>query len=255
MDKTEIDRIEITNKQLITGRKLLVICPSRARALRAQEMLRSFAECSSCDAGLLFCIDEDDKECDAYRNVFQNQCAYLIMPRQTTTRIFNTVAVKLLPHYKYYSQTNDDFFYHTKDWDKILVEEIETLSGGWGIAYGNDLKEGKNMPTTSVISGNIVQTLGWLQMPWLTHLYGDNAWKTLGRKIGRFHYCQDVIIEHKHYHINKSELDATYKQTNSTLRYRVDRLFFELWRLTLAQLEAQKIIKAISNDNQAMITV
>ena len=71
------------------------------------------------------------------------------------------------------------------------------------------------IPHSPVISGNIVRTLGWLQLPGLLYLYGDSAWQILGHKLNKLYYCSDVIIEHKHYFSRKVEADSIFFRTNN----------------------------------------
>lgn len=157
----------------------------------------------------------------------------------STTDLINE-AYRQSPHYDYYHVTNDDFLYQTKDWDKILIEEIESR-GGWGISYGNDLFNGRNLPVTSVISANIIRALGWLQLPGLQYLYGDMVWKFIGETMGFLYYRHDVIIEHEHARNHKADNDSVYEKTNSKEIYEADGKTFEEWRKHKAQSDIERI--------------
>lgn len=162
----------------------------------------------------------------------------------STTELINEAYSKS-PHYDYYHVTNDDFIYHTKDWDKILIEEIESR-GGLGIAYGNDLFNGRNLPVTSVISANIIRSLGWLQLPGLQYLYGDMVWKFIGETIGFLYYRHDVIIEHEHARNHKADNDSVYEKTNSREVYDADGKVYDQWRKYYANEDLRKIRLAMS---------
>ena len=111
-----------------------------------------------------------------------------------------------------------------------FIKLIDLLDGKPGIAYGNDLMQGHNLPTTSVISREIPELLGWLQMPTLTHLFGDTVWLHLGIGAKCIYYAKDVIIEHCHYFNNKATQDAIYKRTNGKEMYDHDVLAFLRWK-------------------------
>lgn len=162
----------------------------------------------------------------------------------STTEIINE-AYRKSPHYDFYHVTNDDFIYQTKDWDKILMNEIESR-GGFGIAYGNDLFNGRNLPTTSVISANIIRALGWLQLPGLKYLYGDMVWKHIGESLGCLYYNKDVIIEHEHVRNHKTTNDSVYEKTNSSEIYESDEKVFSQWRKYYSEQDIRKIRLEVS---------
>ena len=156
---------QIINKKAIRKKKLLVICPTRQRPQKLGKLLETFKAKTSENTGLLVCLDDDDPNLVEYQKLLGYQTAYIIQPRKNITQIFNHVVNELCPDYEFYSPTNDDFEYLTKEWDNELIGRI-AREGGWGIAYGDDrgsparVKEAARFPTTSVISGNIVRALG-----------------------------------------------------------------------------------------------
>lgn len=106
----------------------------------------------------------------------------------TVPQAFN-FAFNKYPDMDYYHLTNDDVVYKTVGWDK-------TLSNKNTISYGNDLLQGKNMPTFPVIDGNIIRALGWLVMPNFKKYGGDLVWKFLGDNLKILDYHPNVIIQH-----------------------------------------------------------
>jgi len=101
----------------------------------------------------------------------------------------------------------DDHMPQTFHWDQFLVE---SLGDRPGVAYGNDLLQGANLPTMCVISSDVIKALGYMCPPGLQHLYLDNFWLELGRALGNLHYLPDCIIEHIHPLAGKAEMDAGY---------------------------------------------
>lgn len=182
--------------------KILTVCPS-IRKNEAVEMFMSFKETTYC-SDIIF-INRKGSITKLMNEVFENN-----------------------PEYDFYHITNDDTYYKTYEWDKILAEKI-IEKGGSGISYGNDLLGGENLPTFPFISGDIVRAVGWLQLPCLSHLCGDMVWKMLGIGLNKLFYVPQVVIEHRHYLNKKSQKDKVYESTNSMKMYEDDNKVFRDW--------------------------
>lgn len=184
--------MEIKNKEMIDNKKCLVVVPTRGRPKMIKQFIKSFEDNTSKLTIPVFCMYDDDPELKNYM-FHVKHWPHVILKRQSITGIFNVV-VKTVPDMKYYMPSNDDSVFKTKDWDIKLMGLIEK-NGGSGIAFGNDTIKGSGMCTTPVISSDFVRAVGYLQMPRLTHLYGDNVWHTIGRGTNRLSYDEEVVIE------------------------------------------------------------
>jgi hypothetical protein len=141
---------------------------------------------------------------------------------------------------RYLASLGDDHRVRTPGWDLKLIEAVEQMDGP-GFAYGNDLLQGKNMPTAWVVSAEIVRMLGWMMLPGCEHMYVDNAVLTLGSAANRIAYRPDVVIEHLHPLAGKAEWDASYRESNADERYTADRAAFETWRRNRAGFDAARV--------------
>ena len=177
----------------------LVICPTYNRPAQLAEMVKSFYATSTCSDLIL------------------------LTERGSITELINSVNYD---KYDFVSVTNDDFVYHTQGWDRMLIERIENK--GYGIAFGNDGTNNKHLPSTCVISRNIVRPLGWIQYPKLDHLCGDVVWQYIGKAMNCLFYVQEVKIEHKHFLFGKSE-KRFYERTNSREMYAKDNSVLREW--------------------------
>lgn len=205
-----------------------------------KEMIQSF-ESNSVISDLYVMLDNCDPLLNDYSSCLRDtKASYSITPRTSCT---NKINAHINYNYEFMSVTNDDFIYKTPAWDLKLISEIK-LSGKHGIAYGNDLCAGVHIPTTSIISREIVEALGWLQLPGLKHLFGDNVWGHIGNAIRCIYYCPDVIIEHHHVFAKKMPADGTYRYTNSNEMYAHDEKVFTEWITTQSKIDIQKV-KAI----------
>lgn len=120
----------------------------------------------------------------------------------------------------------DDHRVRTMGWDRMLTN----AAGPLGIAYGDDLLQGVELPTAVVMGADIVRTLGQMVPPTLQHLYVDDYWKALGIGMGGLSYVPEVVIEHMHPSADKGEMDASYETTNHPDRYESDGAAWRAYR-------------------------
>lgn len=195
--------------------KVLLIVPTRSRPDKSLEFFQSFIENSSI-TDLLFALDDDDVE---YPRI--DGAIYEVNPRMGMNGTLNYVATKYAEHYDYIAFMGDDHRIRTKDWDKELVDAIHGFENG--VAYGNDLLQGSNLPTSVLMDARIVRKLGYMAPPKQRHLYLDDFWKELGTKLGTLRYRPGVIIEHLHFTNGKADNDALYQEVNAPELYNKDR--------------------------------
>lgn len=231
--------------------QILILCPSRGRPAQCNAMIDSF-NATAKRSTLRLMLDMDDPCLDEYRDIIGKKCSYSIDFHKPVTQLINGSWRYSADCFKWLSVTNDDFIYKTDAWDEKFINH---LAGRLGIIYGNDLAMGKDMPTTSVISREIPCALGWLQMPTLTHLYGDTTWKHIGEQAKCLFYCEEVIIEHKHYFNKKAIQDATYNNTNSSAMYDKDYLAFINWITDHSKDDIYKISHLVANNLTKRATV
>lgn len=240
--------INVVNEDCIEGVDCLVICPTRGRVKMAGQMLVSFERTSSEKTGLIFCLDEDDPELEKYKEMIGTMAAYVVLKRTTITALFNRIFWKYSDKVRFFSPSNDDFIYITNHWDKKLMKAVEQEFSGWGLAYGNDLLQGQNLPSTSVISTKLVKALGWLQLPTLTHLYGDQVWNHIGQGLERISFQHKVLIEHRHFIGGKEKKDDVAERTNSQEMYQKDGKAFNTWLHKEARGMLDRVAREIHKD-------
>jgi hypothetical protein len=141
--------------------------------------------------------------------------------------ILNRIAPGLARRYTYVAFMGDDHLPRTARWDEELVK---ALDGRPGVAYGNDLWQGANLPTMALVSAELVLGLGFFVPPPLEHLYLDDFWKMLGLSVGNLAYRDDVVIEHLHPMAGKAADDPTYQAANSGEQKRRDGEEFARYR-------------------------
>jgi len=212
----------------------LLIVPTRKRPEACEQLLEQFKQTAEI-SDIVFGIDKDDPS--EYSQEIKSRSD--INDRLRMGGTLNLLAQKYAPHYEYLAFMGDDHRPRTKGWDRILAEEIGDAPG---IAYGNDLLQGANLPTAVMLSSSIVKKIGFMVPRELIHMYMDNFWLELGKSLGNCKYRGDVIIEHMHYLNNKAKPDALYMETNSEATYAKDSEAYHRYMTTQFAGDVMKIL-------------
>jgi len=85
-------------------------------------------------------------------------------------------------------------------------------------------------PYTSVICGDIVRSVGWLQFPGSKCSVGDAVWYVLTRKLEVFYPNPDVHYRHKSHYWGDGEYDITASRTDASKHMDTDHLTFRRWK-------------------------
>jgi hypothetical protein len=205
---------------------LIVIVPSRGRPGKIAELVEAFKQTET-EALLWVALDDDDPTLSDYERVLSrrpNVTLHLTEPSNGMVKALNEVAVALAksndPPFAL-GFMGDDHRPRTLNWDQAYVQALRQM--GTGLVYGDDLLQGKNLPTQVAMTTDIVQILGYMAPPSLRHLYVDNFWRQLGRELGRLKYLPDVVVEHVHPGAKKTEWDDGYTRVNAPEMWDADK--------------------------------
>lgn len=218
--------------------KMIILVPTRGRPMNATALLASHEELSAA-SDLLFIIDANDPEHDQYHfevgaelcMTIENQTRGMAYP---INKAANAIAKQ--NKYDFFAFLGDDHRPRTAEWDLQLMAAMQRQPS---MAYGNDLLQGKRLPTMIVMTSDIVKALGGMVPPNMKHLYLDNFWKKLGEDLGALTYLDDVIVEHMHPVAGKAEWDEGYKEVNAQEVYSFDALAYQNY----IQSEAYEALK------------
>lgn len=186
----------------------LVILPTRSRPDSAERCINALKEHSTISD---FVIAIDDDQSDLYPRL--DGVTYEVNPRLRMNGTLNLVANKYTDKYETIFFLGDDHLVQTPAWDQYLSGAI--AQKGYGLAYGNDLLQGVGLATAVMMSTNIIKPVGYMAPPKLVHLFMDNYWMTLGKRLGTLWYFDKVIIEHLHPVAGKVAWDDQYREANS----------------------------------------
>jgi hypothetical protein len=218
---------------------LTVLVPTRSRPEAVAPLAQAFADtCREPSTTLVFIVDacprasEYTTACLAARHRYPNTYLHIETARRRLVGQLNHHATRLAgqpPGPPAIGYLGDDHRPRTTGWDTALLTAIAD-SGGTAIAYGDDMFQGKSLPTAVVISSDIILALGFMAPPSLVHMYCDNFWRDLGQAAGCLSYLPDVAIEHLHPDAGKADWDASYRDSNAASRYAADKAAYDAYR-------------------------
>ena len=192
--------------------ELLIMVASRNRPRKLSEMLDSFNRTKTLETEIAIYIADDDPCLEEYKQVLRNY-THKIGPWMTQGNVFNMFSSEY-KNIEFYGTVNDDHIYHTRGWDQSLTNAIKEKGNGWGLACANDLMtdwEKFKHPGATIISGNIIRTLGYYTWPKFRWIGIDFAQGALYTRLSRLFYFPEIIVEHRHWLNNKAEKDDNYK--------------------------------------------
>lgn len=205
---------------------LMLIIPTRGRPQNAVELIAELRRTMrKTTTRVVFACDEDDPMLAEYQAIDWGQdwrISMVTAERLKMNGTLNKWAVTYAHDHEVVGFMGDDHRPRTVGWDYMLEGILITFPG---VAYGNDLLQGRKLATASFISSKYILKMGFYSPPRLIHLYLDNFWMELGRATN-LHYLDHVVIEHMHYTNGKAEQDAGYVEVNSDIMYNHDKAEF-----------------------------
>jgi hypothetical protein len=222
--------------------KNAVIIPSKKRAHKIVQVIKSIFD-NSLESDVYVGLDYESNEINDYVKLYKNsdlshQVYFTETDSNSMIECLNQVALNICLKYQTLTFLGDDHIVRTYGWDSTLMKPLYKRLG---ISYANDLNQGEKIPTSVMINAEIVSKLGYFANPIFEHLYVDNAWKKLGEGLDHINYFSDVIIEHMHYTLGKSELDQQYEKNNSHDKYIVGEQIYNYYIESILDKEIKKL--------------
>ena len=232
-------RIEIAEplEQRIEMFEMTILVPSRGRPENIIRLMDAWSTTTTRNTRLLVLVDDDDTKLEEYLAI--PNVDIQVGPRLRIGGTLNVVAPIEATKCFAIGFMGDDHLPRTKGWDDRFLTALKEARVG--VAWGNDLYHGANLPTAVVMTSNIVTTLGYFVMPGGIHLFLDNFWLAIGRGVDSAHYFDDVIIEHIHPYFGKAEYDETYTEANDIKVSNADETTFNNYVANQLQNDLQKL--------------
>ena len=209
---------------------LVMLVPSRGRPDNVAALVRACMDITTTDTQLAVLVDDDDPLLPAYQELRIGEFAELVIARKALipapakiSQILNYFAPVYAQKHPYVGFMGDDHRPRTGGWDAALIQALDRP----GVAYGNDLFQQARLPTSCVISSELVRATGYMCPPSCEHLFLDDFWKLLGSTAGNLAYLPDVVVEHCHPAAGKAGWDAGYEYSMARATMGADRRRYE----------------------------
>ena len=108
----------------------------------------------------------------------------------------------------------DDIIFKTKDWDHYILQIFNEIDDKIAFVYPDDGFNGIKLGTHGFFHKKWFDILGYLAPPIFTVDYSDNYIMDLAKGIGRCYFVRDVLVEHMHWTIGKSDFDMTAQEAH-----------------------------------------
>jgi glycosyltransferase involved in cell wall biosynthesis len=207
-----------------------VLVPTRGRKNLLLNMLASlFGEAAEPDAvEVVIYIDDDDDETQTL-DLSEFNLKRIVGPRQSMGTLIaacfaqSTGDIILLG--------NDDVVIRTRGWDTKIRQAVARFPDQVYLFYPNDLFKGAKLATFPILSRLTCDTIadpfpGEYRGAFIDVHVMDIFKQVKGAGFDRVVFLEDVVFEHLHYRLGKSELDETYLERD---RFADDETFMALF--------------------------
>lgn len=140
---------------------------------------------------------------------------------------------KLYPNEKNYGLLTDQSRPQTPGW----ATKLEEAAGNRLIAMCNTTKNrvnprtGLRRITTTCTGGDLIRAIGWVWLPNVVHLYGDDAWEDIGYALNVIRYLPEVVILALLKRDGEVEIDANHRRLWQGKGYMApDAAAFAAWK-------------------------
>lgn len=140
---------------------------------------------------------------------------------------------QLYPNEKTYGLLTDQSRPMTPQW----ASKLEEAAGDGFIAMCNTTKNrmnprtGLRRITTTCTGGDLIRAIGWVWLPSVVHLYGDDAWEDIGYALNVIRYLPEVVILALLKRDGEVPIDANHHRKWKGQSYMgTDAAAFEVWK-------------------------
>lgn len=165
----------------------------------------------------MFVVDPDDPVLHEYRGLLERGEIPRLMVLDATSGgmvyALNFAARRYAELYDVVGFMGDDHLPRTHGWDQTVTDACDSLEPR--LAYGNDLLQGRALPTAVFMQARLIRAMGFMAPATFKHLYVDNFWLELGHRLGGITYLPHTVIEHIHPAAGKTPMDDGYRRVNA----------------------------------------
>ena len=227
--------------------ELSILMPTRGRAIRVLNLFENILKTAEIPSRieLVIYVDEDD--------IPSHNLTHPMLSITRLVRSRKTMGEMLRACYEksrgdYILVIGDDNLFRTSGWDRLILDAFTHFPDGIALVYGDDLIQGRNMCTAPAFSRKTCELLGGPCPSEYSAEFIDTHILDLFTKLrcwgyDRIIYLENLVIEHMHHIVGKSEYDETYAHQNTTEENR--NRYFRLDGLRVAQ--AKKLVNYMAS--------
>tara|TARA_Y100001973_G_C5069012_1_gene266591 strand:+ start:47 stop:769 length:723 start_codon:yes stop_codon:yes gene_type:complete len=226
-----------------------ILTPTRNRPNNCDRFIKSLYETTQYTGTLelLFYVDSDDPAKDIYKEIeerWQNnfwRVEFVIGEPMSVSKSWNIIAKKSLGDIMIMG--NDDLVYKTVRWDSKLMAKLIELDNPYYLTWFNDGINGNRHCAFPVISREWYETLGYFSPGVFNFGYNDTWVYDIAKRVGKLNYMNEILVEHLHFSVGKSNMDDTYARNRSQEKGNLYRKDKEIYERTIEDriLAAEKI--------------
>lgn len=191
------------------------ICvPTRERPHHVRRLIQSVTETAKFPEMIEFCFycDDDDVATQSMLRESQKQMKnikFTVGPRIMFSDTWNHC--HRLAQSEIIMMGSDDIVFRTKDWDIIVIDKFDSCPDKILFVYGDDLKQGIRLGTHGFLHQTWIRTCGFFTPPYFSADYCDTWIDTIAQNLNRKLFLPNVVIEHMHVSMKKSDMDNNSK--------------------------------------------
>jgi len=155
-------------------------------------------------------VDNDDIATQEYLKTMKGDIKITIGERITLSDMLNVAYKKATADIILCG--SDDLIFRTKDWDERVINVFNQSKDKLILVFPDDLILRNSLASFFFLHRRWIETLGYVLPPYYSCDMCDVWMDEISKMIGRRIYLPDVIIEHMHYRVGKSEFDETYAE-------------------------------------------
>lgn len=169
-------------------------------------------------------LSKKDATLEQYYQTFTDADAVLITTRSTnmveaTNEIAKLCAGQLI------ILVSDDMW-SCELWDTKILHKFEMINGPGILQVSDGITVTKL--TIPIMNREAYKKLGYIYHPDYISMYADDDLRKTALQHGMYYNGTDIMIEHRHYSVNKAKMDKTYASENSRTAWKIgEKVFFE----------------------------
>lgn len=202
--------------------RILVILPTKERPALFELWAQSWLETTEGLSDVIVIVDANDESYTTIKDSYPQFIWKTVTPLSPIT-ILNYFAFEYSNEYRWISFMEDDCQYKSPKWESAFIDKLRKL-GKNGIVFPYDGLNGSPSNTLSgplhtvslpIIDRRIIKRLGFMAPPEIKCHYADNFWTKLALDLDKYHYFNDIYIQHNHYSATGGKMDKTAESVNA----------------------------------------